>query len=272
MVTTPHLGLTVWNLNTDPYDHSQLADNWARVDEHDHTPGKGKLITTAAIAPGSITTDLLNASISLPGSSIGSSQLVAGAVQLQHLGVDVLRQTVPIGAVIDWWRPQTSVVVPDGFAICDGTVVSSHDFGVVGSITLPDLRNLFVIGADATKNNDVAGSLADGSANAPGINRIDGAHQVTLTGLQSGVNQNGVTVHGGAHDHTFDGEALGNAGGATVPHFTSGKNTDATFWTMRTDLNNGGHDHTFANRTADNPHNNVPKYIGLLKIMKVKRS
>ena len=32
MITTPNLGLKVWNLTTDPYNSGQLADNWARVD------------------------------------------------------------------------------------------------------------------------------------------------------------------------------------------------------------------------------------------------
>lgn len=80
MVITPNLGLTVWNLNTDPYDHAQLADNWARVDEHDHTPGKGLPITGDAIAPSTITGDKLDSGLVLPGSSIGTTQLQDGAV------------------------------------------------------------------------------------------------------------------------------------------------------------------------------------------------
>jgi hypothetical protein len=50
----PFMGLKVWNLLTDPYDHSQLASNWAKVDQHDHSSGKGVQIPTGGIADGAI--------------------------------------------------------------------------------------------------------------------------------------------------------------------------------------------------------------------------
>jgi hypothetical protein len=53
--TSPKLGLRVWNLLTDLYDHTQLADNWAKVDYHDHSPGKGVQIPTEGLADGSVT-------------------------------------------------------------------------------------------------------------------------------------------------------------------------------------------------------------------------
>lgn len=52
--TAPNMGLRVWNLLTDPYDHSQLASNWAKVDQHDHTTGKGVQIPTGGIVDGAI--------------------------------------------------------------------------------------------------------------------------------------------------------------------------------------------------------------------------
>lgn len=54
-ITSSNMGLRIWNLTTDPYDHAQLADNWAKVDEHDHSAGKGKQIPTGGIADGAIT-------------------------------------------------------------------------------------------------------------------------------------------------------------------------------------------------------------------------
>lgn len=63
MVTLPNLGLKVWNLTTDPYNSGQLAENWAKVDEHDHSTGKGKQIPTGGIADGAITIDKLDAAV-----------------------------------------------------------------------------------------------------------------------------------------------------------------------------------------------------------------
>jgi hypothetical protein len=53
--TTPEMSLRVWNLLTDPFDHDQLADNWAKVDQHDHTPGRGVQIPTAGLFDQSVT-------------------------------------------------------------------------------------------------------------------------------------------------------------------------------------------------------------------------
>lgn len=60
MIRTPELGLTIWNNTLDPYDSQQLGSNFAKVEEHDHTPGKGARIGTAAIADGAVTTAKLS--------------------------------------------------------------------------------------------------------------------------------------------------------------------------------------------------------------------
>lgn len=64
-LTTPKMGLRTWNLPGDPYDHNQLTDNFAKVDYHDHTLGRGVQLTTASIANGAITKALLDPSIGL---------------------------------------------------------------------------------------------------------------------------------------------------------------------------------------------------------------
>jgi hypothetical protein len=63
MRTSPKLGLRIWNLLLDPYDHEQLADNWAKVDAHDHSPGRGVLIPTEGIAFEAISFPLIATSV-----------------------------------------------------------------------------------------------------------------------------------------------------------------------------------------------------------------
>jgi len=53
--TTPSMSLRVWNLLSDPYDHDQLATNWAKVDLHDHSYGRGVQIPTDGILDGAVT-------------------------------------------------------------------------------------------------------------------------------------------------------------------------------------------------------------------------
>lgn len=70
MIISPNMALKIWNQISDPYDHAQLAENWSKVDEHDHTSGKGKSITTGAIADGAITQSKIAAGVSLPLTTI----------------------------------------------------------------------------------------------------------------------------------------------------------------------------------------------------------
>lgn len=90
MVISPNLALKIWNQTTDPYDHAQLAENLSKIDEHDHTSGKGKAITTGAISDGAITQAKIAAGVSLPSSSvpagtITSTELLDGGIQTVDL-------------------------------------------------------------------------------------------------------------------------------------------------------------------------------------------
>jgi hypothetical protein len=67
-LTSPKMGLRIWDSLSDPYDHNQLADNWSKVDFHDHTPGRGVQIPTEGIADGAITSVKMAASIDPAGS------------------------------------------------------------------------------------------------------------------------------------------------------------------------------------------------------------
>jgi hypothetical protein len=73
--TTPLMALQSWDQVGDIYDHTQLANNWSKVDQHDHTSGKGKQIPTAGIEDDAITAAKL-ASVPL----IDTAQLIDGAV------------------------------------------------------------------------------------------------------------------------------------------------------------------------------------------------
>lgn len=86
-ITTPNLGLRLWNLPTDPYNSGQLADNFARLDEHDHTNGKGLPITTEALADGCITAAKLAPgaisvpdTLTVPDNAVTTAKILDGAV------------------------------------------------------------------------------------------------------------------------------------------------------------------------------------------------
>lgn len=89
-LTTPNMSLSVWDQLTDPYDHNQLANNFAKLDQHDHSSGKGPqvgtpgiqdgAITAAKIAPGTLPTFVI------PDGSITKAKLASGVLDITNFG------------------------------------------------------------------------------------------------------------------------------------------------------------------------------------------
>ncbi len=84
---------------------------------------------------------------------------------------------VPVGGVIDWWRPindDEKFPLPDGFMICDGTLVSDPESPLNG-YQLPDLNQRFIYGTTnpaeigVPGGSEVAALAAQMSAEAAAI-------------------------------------------------------------------------------------------------------
>ncbi len=208
------------------------------------------------------------------------------------LGAVAQRQDLPIGAVIDWWRPSNTVAVPAGFAICDGTTITStnHDFGTGSSIVLPDLRNAFTIGANIANADGYAGLQTDLPGNAPGIRGTGSSNQkdISHTHAVPGHTHSLSSVAG----HTHTGIASGNTAGSSSasgqfelvqtafgPAVAVMGHAHSVTLGVATD-SQGGHTHTAsfeALTTSAAPGggfmlDNRPKFVGMLKIMKIKRN
>jgi hypothetical protein len=61
MQTTPNMSLIKWDQVGDYFSHAQLASNWQLVDDHDHSPGKGKKIPFGGLGSGSVSSTELRA-------------------------------------------------------------------------------------------------------------------------------------------------------------------------------------------------------------------
>jgi len=61
----------------------------------------------------------------------------------------VVQGAVPLGAVIDWWRPNADFPLPEGYQICDGSTVTDPTSPYVNFV-LPDLSDKFVRGVSDT--------------------------------------------------------------------------------------------------------------------------
>lgn len=147
---------------------------------------------------------------------------IAGDGQLQFSSVDAMhkRQFAPLGFVGSWWRPASTYDAgagagnpPPGWEVCDGRVLvqADHDFGPIGSITLPDLRNKFILGANIANADGAAGTSADAAANAPGIRGVGGSHTHfhSVPAHYHSSRGAGATLSasGGSHGHTTGGQS-----------------------------------------------------------------
>lgn len=299
-----NMGLVIWDLPDDDFTRTELANNWAKVDSHDHSAGHGKRLSDESLEDGAVTgpkiqdgavsssklaansvnsTAIINGAVtvgkigdaavvtakiqdgavqtakigdsqvtgvkvanaSLTGAklidgTIGTTQMADSAINATKLASNAVTTTkitdlnvtknkmadcavddrvlcdgavtaakldpdvVPIGQVIQWWRPDDTVGLPGGgWEVADGATITAinHDFPVAGSIVLPDLRNRFILGA-------VTSGGGAGTGTAPNIGLIGSAHTKDLSHAHTIAHTHTVNSHThgygfGDHTHRF---------------------------------------------------------------------
>lgn len=99
-LTSPNMGLRIWTNVLDRYDHDQQAANLAKIDYHDHTPGRGLQlptesfldgsVTTIKLADGAVTTPKLSAALTTTPTdgSVTTAKLADNSVSNLKLGPD----------------------------------------------------------------------------------------------------------------------------------------------------------------------------------------
>lgn len=224
---TPNLGIVVWDQGDDKYDHIQLAINFTTIDAHDHTPGRGKRITTLAIQNLAVTTlKLADAAVTpakLADSSVSNLKLVDDSVNSRVIATAAVGTTEiadrsvtsiklaepirPLGEVITWWRPTTATPLPDDWVPCDGRALAApaHDFAGGGTITVPNLVNKFVLGANT-------GGTGTGPTTPPAIGQAGGSNVANLTHTHTVPHSHAVDAHThgvNAHNHAVDAHSHG---------------------------------------------------------------
>lgn len=224
MDTTTNMGLVVWDLESDDFDHSTLATNFEDIDDHDHTTNKGVQIPSGGLANGAVTgtkiaanaitptTHIPSASIPqsrLANNSVGTAQIIDGSVGTGDLADDSVTyakldpSVVPLGQVISWYRVSAGISVPDGWEICDGRAWSgiTNKMGVSEaswtSGNIPDLRNKFVLGAATS-------GTGSGTSTPPDIGQTGGSQTINLSHTHTvGSHTHSVPAH--AHSIGADG-------------------------------------------------------------------
>lgn len=180
---------------------------------------------------------------------------------------------VPVGAVIDWWRADSSTAIPDGYLICNGQTVNDPDSPLDGK-ALPNLNNRFVRGTT--------------SANAIGITGGADSHTHSINhnhpSVSSTTSTNGAHSHAWAERNSNDYYSYDSNGNRIqIFDWGDGSDTDGAgfyfmafgsdgfAWTERT----GAHSHSvsvdvpnYSGTSGSQSH--LPSYMSLLKLCRTK--
>lgn len=257
-ITTPNMGLIKWTEGSDPYDHTQLAANFQRIDEHDHTATKGVRLKGASLENEAIDT------AQLKDASVTNAKL-AGSITADKLGPGIVNS---LGDFKWWWRPNELTPLPaSGWVIVAGQTLSSsqHEFPGGGSIHLPNMIGKFAYGVEVA-NIGLAGGTAT-------IN------------LSHGHNVNAHTHTVNAHNHALNLESGFNAN----TNLKISQDLSGSAWVHSDDNNNQPHRHSIngsseatglttnaSTSTTDSSLSSsqsiLPPYVGLLPLIKVKNS
>lgn len=213
----------------------------------------------------------------------GTVESTSGGVRFPDGSVQTTaRMSVPIGGVIDWWRPSASFSVPDRFQACDGSVVTDPDSPLFDT-TLPDLTDKFVRGAASSTQVGETGGIETHSHaidhDHPAVQSsaaADHAHQWAKWYTDyTGTDKYWVSFSdwGGEriiNDWT-DLDGVGNEGWGYYPiaRVNPSNNDDLRDYTDR----NGNHTHGIdipAYHGSTSPVDNQPPHVGLLMIMRIK--
>lgn len=173
MITSPNMGLAIWDQLEDNYNHAQLANNLLKIDVHDHSAQGGVAIASAAISDGAVTTD------KLADVGVTTDKLADRSVTQEKLSVSLGR----LGSVSSLWRPNTTVPIPglyptptEKWVIAAGQMLddTQHDFPGGGDIKVLDMRNRFALGAIDTGGGETPNI-------APAIGQASGSHTRDLS-------------------------------------------------------------------------------------------
>jgi microcystin-dependent protein len=262
MRNTPNIILTVWDQLMDRFSHTELASNWDRLDDHDHTTGKGKQIPngglgTNAVDRGNLQDAAVNAA-KIEDGAVGTPELADNAVNTPKIETNavtwtklhavVQNQFVPVGTIVPY--AGTGDPVPGVWVIADGRLIDRTTYSTFytaqgttahvynsgadpgsNKVRIPDKRGRIPVGAVSMGTDGTNGVVAvvstDTSRVQAGRGTVGGTRSIAL-GTAELPNHNH-TVHNNNHSHGFNAGSHSHGMASGFPmmsHSTSGGNAD----------------------------------------------
>nr|VFJ49708.1 MAG: Concanavalin A-like lectin/glucanases superfamily protein [Candidatus Kentron sp. FW] len=182
---------------------------------------------------------------------------------------------VPIGTVIDWWRPEASIPIPEGWHIANGYTFTQNDVdggkchSSLNGKTLPDMTNRFVRGLTSESHSGYTTGGSDEHSHSSGSFKADSEGRHVHEWLDTSSSSKTVYSYNSSGSRKLikdwdnkddrDGQDIKGSG-----HYSVAWSSWSDFYTSKT----GNHTHSISGSSAGGE--NIPKYIGLLKLVRVK--
>ncbi len=187
---------------------------------------------------------------------------------------------VPVGSVIDWYRPNDTFPIPENYMIADGSTVTDPGSPLYNE-ALPDLRAKFVRGASTINEIGTSGgySYHAHDFSLPTVQTsdvVEPKHRHTWAKFNKGTNV--WSSWEGANEKVLAdwGDGLDSEGSGVWPlgfdQEHRGSGTSTIFLTTQTQDGITVHHHNveFSDNISTQNSSTEPPYIVLLKIVRIK--
>jgi len=176
-------------------------------------------------------------------------------VQASTQSMASFANNIPIGMVIDWWWPDAGTPIPDGYLICDASVINDPSSPVNGE-TLPNLTDKYVRGYTNPNDFPASGFTTGGSSShTHNVNPPGHTHTIPNHPSQSG------TATDASSSTNFWGT------GTYSVNFAKSDHNHSYSWSWEDGGESGSYNFP---QQATTSATYLPPYVGLLKLCKVK--
>lgn len=221
-----------------------------------------ELDTVYNVLQGGIGDSYIATNAAISGTKIAAGSIPSSALADQTLSLGT--SFVPIGAILDFWSDNTT---PTGYQVCDGSLITDNASPMNGLKT-PNLTNVFIRGVS---NQNVRTTPILGGEDTHTLSTAEiptHGHGVSDPG-------HGHSVNDPSHAHTFTRqmEVIPNqnfAGAGFNPITNDGAQIQTNPSYTGISVNGSGTNISIQNTGSGSTHNNIPSYIGLVKIMRIK--
>ncbi len=191
---------------------------------------------------------------------------------------------IPVGTIIDWYRPSSVTAVPDSYQICDGSLVTDPMSPFYNKNT-PNLIDKFTYGVSTSRIGETGGSNSVNLSHSHTVNAhnhsMSHTHAMSIKStLKDKYSNSGNQVGGLGRGDTDgnDGRLLYNLVGLENWNVNwQGKNLAMALFSPYTvgttdgsSISNTGDSSPNTNSQPSSSQDTRPAYVGVLKIIKIK--